>query len=555
MRKEELMMKAKKAPILCSVSIVLFFLFNLTFGLSLFAAQPRVIEKEKFGGTLTIAIPYDFKSLDSRYLPGSGSESFGQQSLYERMAQYDSVGARAIVPVLAEKWKQTDDKTWLVQIRKGVKFHNGKEMTAQDVWQNIDWKVNRAKYTKEKKWRPPRVRTAVNHIKSVEAVDKYTLKFVLDIPFGPFPNWTMNWAVQGVTDPEVVEKYGRETTLAPVGTGPFKFVEWVPGAYAVIERFDDYWGKKAYLDKVIFRVIPDGQTRLIALQKGEVDVALDLPLNAISTLKKDPNVKYFVMEDSTRTRGGVVYFNLRQWPMSDVKFRQAVLMGADWTGIAKKIFPEGTFVPRRTLLKNTWAENKDAEKLAPSYNPQKAKELVKQLEKESGKPLPVVSGFVQNAHLISTIMQFAADQLKQVGIKMDVKVLEHTVLLDTYRRNPKCPWDVMLHNMKACGIDPYTGFYELSAESTDSGDGKNIPGYNDPVYDDLLKKSVSTTDRKVRTKIYHELERMALQQSIAVPFYTIAQLVGYRKEVHDLRAHDSYFIYLHTPWNNVWKEK
>ncbi len=230
-------MKEKCLNTLFSILTISFIIFIFTS--SWVSAQKQVPEEEKYGGNLIIAIPFDFKSLDSRYLPGSGSEGFGQHQLYERMVEYAAVGTKEIVPLLAESWKQVDDKTWLVHIKKGVKFHNGKEMTGEDVWKNLDWKLNSSKYLKEKGWRGPRVSTPMEPVKSIELVDKYTLKFNLKFPYAPFLNYTLNWGAQGVVDPDVVEKYGKEATLHPVGTGPFKFVEWVSGDHVTLERFED----------------------------------------------------------------------------------------------------------------------------------------------------------------------------------------------------------------------------------------------------------------------------------------------------------------------------
>ena len=118
-------------------------MLTLVFSSPLSNAQKKVSENEKYGGTLTVAVPYDTKSLDSRYLPGSATTSgFGEEKIYDRLVDYSGKGAKEINPMLAESWKQVDDVTWIVNIRKGVKFHNGKELTAEDVWKNIDWKLN-----------------------------------------------------------------------------------------------------------------------------------------------------------------------------------------------------------------------------------------------------------------------------------------------------------------------------------------------------------------------------------------------------------------------------
>ena len=122
-----------------------------------------------------------------------------------------------------------------------------------------------------------------------------------------------------------------------------------------MDRFDDYWGGKAYLDRVIFRIIPDDFTRFIALQRGEVDIALELRLSQIDQLKKDPNLRYYLL---SHYRSGVaMWFNFRRWPMNQLKFRQAVAMGVDWDKISQSVFPKGAEKIIRTMFQGTWIEN------------------------------------------------------------------------------------------------------------------------------------------------------------------------------------------------------
>ncbi len=537
--------------LICTVSIL-----TLIFASTLLNAQKKVSEKEKYGGTLTIAVPFDPKSLDPRYLPGSSNSCFGYEKIYDRLVDYSEAGASEVIQMIAESWKQVDDLTWLVNIRKGVKFHNGKELTAEDVWKNIDWKLNPEKYTKEKGWRPPRVRGYTKPvIKKLEIVDKYTLKFTLIQPYAPFVNACLNWSLQGVIDPDVVEKFGKEATLRPIGTGAFKFVEWVSGDHITLERFDEYWGGKAYLDRVIFRVIPDGQTRLIAFQKGEVDAAINLPLTSLPLLKKDPNLRYFLVNDITRG-GSALYFNLRRWPMNQLKFRQAVAMGVDWVKITKTAFPEGTAVFYRSFLKGSWAENPEAETLLPPYNPEKAKKLLKEVEKEAGKPLPKeIDGITIQEPIHSSVMLMAAEQLKKIGINLKVRVLELNVVLDITRRQPRVDWEIMSEYEKGAGFDPSAWSKQYNSKQVGAGDGRNLPAYENPEYDKLDDKANSIYDRKERKKYYQQMEKMILRDLPEMPIFGIPFVFGYNKKVHDLRNHNSRFLFLKSPWNNVWVEK
>ncbi len=537
------------------VLITGFSILTLVFSPPLLNAQKKVSEKEKYGGTLTIATPADAKSLDSRYLPGSATTCFGEEKIYDRLVDYSGKGAREVIPYLAESWKQVDDVTWLVNIRRGVKFHNGKELTAEDVWKNIDWKLNYGKYTKEKGWRPPRVRSYTVQLEKVEIVDKYTLKFILKAPYAVFVSATLNWICQGIIDPEIVEKYGRQTTLDPIGTGPFKYMEWVSGDHITLGAFDGYWGGRPYLDRVIFRIIPDPQTRLIALQKGEVDVAIGLPLNSFTLMKKDPKLGYFMEEDVTR-RKGALNFNLRLWPMNQLKFRQAVAMGVDWVKITQAAFPEGTATFCRSLLKGSWAENPEAEKLLPSYNPKKAMELIKEVEKGAGRPIPKeIDGVVEREPIQSAVMLMAAEQLKKVGINLRVRILEYNLISDITRRQPKVDWGIALYSVKGPGRDPNDTAKEFYSRTPTAADGRNIVGYENPEVDKLIEKGSIITNREERKKYYQQVEKIVMKDLPLLPIFNLPRLVGYNKKVHDLRSHDALFIFLKSSWNNVWIDK
>ncbi len=532
------------------------FLSSIIFLFSTVNAQKAVPEKEKYGGNLIIAVPEDFKSLDSRYLPGSSSAR-GEQHLYNPLVEVGPKGVHQVIPALATDWKRTDDLTWIVHLRKGVKFHNGKEITSEDVAKNFDWMVNAKKYLTEKGWRRARGANNYEQIKSVEAVDKYTLKFTLKYPFPPFPVMSLNQGSRGIIDPDIVEKYEKQATLYPVGTGPFKFREWVSGDHMVIERFEDYWGGKPYLDRVIFRIIPDAQTRFIALQKGEVDIAVNLLLSQVAQIEKDPNLKYNKVGEARR--GGIaLWFNLRRWPANQLKFRQAVAMGADWEKIVKAVFPKGTEEILRTMFQGTPLENPEAKKLVPLYNPQKAKQLLKEVEKEGGKLIPSIyamapSGYKQD--ILANVLTIAVEQLKQIGLRSDLYIHPSDVHRDKMRRDPKEDWDISTLAFIAPALDGAEAVSDFYSKTANAGDGQNIPGYNNPEVDKLILKGGATYDEKERKRIYQEIEKIILKDLVIFPIFEVPGIYGYNKRVHDFPAHDSAKVWICTPWNNIWLEK
>lgn len=529
-------------------------ILTLVFNSSWLNAQEKVSEKERYGGSLVIAIPNDPGTLDARYIQGSSTQR-GQQQLYSALAEYGPKGVRQVVPGLATAWKRVDDVTWLVHLRRGVKFHNGKELTAEDVVKNFDWKINVKKYL-DKGWRRPGAASLAVPIKSVEAVDKYTLKFTMKYIYPRFAEMTLNFQTRGIIDPDIVEKYEKQATLYPIGTGPFKLAEWLPGDHVTMERFDGYWAKRPYLDRVILRVIPDTLTRFIALQTGEVDIATELLLSQVIQLKKDPNLRCNIVYEGRR-KGVALWFNHRRWPMNQLKFRQAVAMGVDWGGIVKASFPEGTGKVVRTLLQDSPLENPEAKKIIPPYDPKRAKQLLKEVEKEAGKPIPAISAIVSpgKQNTMANALQIAVEELKAIGLNSKFNVLPYNVHQDKTRRDPKVDWDVTIYDFVAPAVDPIDTMQYFYSKSPNAGDRQNMPGYNNPNADELILKGMATYDEKERTKIYQELEKIILKDLVVLPIFAVPTIIGYNKRVHDFPAHDSAKVWICTPWNNVWLDK
>lgn len=521
-------------------------------------AQKNIPEKEKYGGVLKIGVPKDPMSIDARYAGGSVTDMWGPQHIYDRLGQWKEKIMTKTIPALAVKWEKQDDLTWIVHLRRGVKYHNGKELTAQDIALNYDWKINSKKYLKEKGWKPPRVRSTVVAIKSVEALDRYTLKFNLEHPFAPFENIALGWGLQfGPIDPDVVEKYGRATAMNAVGTGPFKLVEYVPADHITLEHFDDYWGGKPYLDKVIIRIIPDDLTRSLALEKGELDIACSLALQSVPQLKGNPNIKTYQLTSASKTYG-VLWFNFRRWPMNQLKFRQAIAMGVDWENVVKGSFPKGTATIWHSLLRGSFAENPEAEKWFPKFNPSKAKELLKEVEKEAGKPIPPIYFLSRSGGggIDQTVSQFASEQLRKIGLKINLYVLEYEVAKDKMKRDPKNEWDLGLTSVKGSGMDPMQAAEDFESDNPASFDNTNREGYKNPKIDKLFEEGLRTYDLKKRIKIYQEFERIVLKDDlVCLILYNTPVVYGVRKTVHDFKPHDSAFLYIFTPWNNMWIEK
>jgi peptide/nickel transport system substrate-binding protein len=208
-----------------SVFVVFLVWVGITSFFSLsFAAEPR------YGGTLRIGVLIpQYNWLDARYQSVSVFSNCAEM-IYDGLLQWGKKGYDTPVDWLATDYETKDNKVWVFHLRKGVKFHNGREMTAQDVKANLDWYIETPKG-----WKPVQNKGAFNDLAKVEVIEKYGLKITLKRPFAPFPRMLATLQ-RMIAPPEEIEKWGDKFTSHPIGTGPFKAVE-IKEDKVVLERF------------------------------------------------------------------------------------------------------------------------------------------------------------------------------------------------------------------------------------------------------------------------------------------------------------------------------
>ncbi|MCB0075439.1 MAG: hypothetical protein KDE20_28495, partial [Caldilineaceae bacterium] len=191
------------------------------------------------GGTLVIARPTDAVGLDPK-VETTSPGNWVMSNIYENLVKLDT--DLTFQPALAESWEQVEPDRWRFNLRQGVKFHDGTDFNADAV----KFSIERIKNPDD----PGRSASNLRPIIAVEVVDDYTVDIVTDGAYGPLLNIMSLVYATGIVSPAAVEQYGEDFTRNPVGTGPFKFVEWRTNDQIVIERNEDYWGEPAPLDQV-----------------------------------------------------------------------------------------------------------------------------------------------------------------------------------------------------------------------------------------------------------------------------------------------------------------
>jgi peptide/nickel transport system substrate-binding protein len=268
----------------------------------------EVAEEEGPSGLLRISETSDIITVDPKFLKGRQTQNVARlmfDSLYHRDDDMQ------IIPWLATSLENPDELTWRFHLLEGIKFHNGNDFKANDV-----------KFSIERLMEDDSVWNARSFVDRVEVVDDYTVDIITQEPFAAFMTRLVLWHM---TDEEYFSEVGEEGFLeSPVGTGPYKFVEWVKDERVVLEANEDYWRGAPQIKTVIFIPIPETATRLAALEAGEIDIVTAVPPEYINQPAEG-----VVISSVPGTRAFYLGMNVNVEPFTDVRVRQAMNYAVD----------------------------------------------------------------------------------------------------------------------------------------------------------------------------------------------------------------------------------
>ena len=385
-----------------------------------------------FGGSVKVAVETEPANLDIQMTP-SDQVSYIAQHIFEQLFAFNE--AFDIVPMLAESYTVNPEGTvYEITLRKGVPFHNGKEMTSEDVLASLH------------RWSQVSARgaTAFGFITEVEALDDYTVVLRLREPFAPLLSFlAFQNTAASIYPKEIAEKYPNTPIAEYIGTGPYKFVHWMPDYRIRLERFDDYaarddeasgWGGKkvAYLDTVELYTVLEAYTRQAGVQAGDYHVGMVINRESYPALVADPSVNTHMLSP-----GGFdwVIFNKKEGIMSNQKMRQAALAAMDMEPILyatyglPEFFKHGpSYYPEGTV----WYTEAGGEMYSQG-NLERAKQLLKEAG-YNNEPVRLISTAERPDYL--NIALVTAAQWEEAGINVDLQLYDWATVLER-RANPQ----------------------------------------------------------------------------------------------------------------------
>ena len=392
----------------------------LALGLAIsFGAQAEDIKQ---GGSMIVTYKDDVSTLDPAI--GYDWQNWSMiKSIFDGLMDYEP-GTTNLRPEIAESYTISDDgKSFTFKLRKGVKFHNGRELTADDVKYSIERVVNPKTQSPGAGFFGSIVgfedasTGKAEALSGITVVDPYTIKFELSRPDATFLHvLALNFA--HIVPKEEVEKYGADFGKHPVGSGAFKMTEWTLGQRIVFERFKDYYNPALpKLDQITFEVGQEPVVALLRLQNGEVDIPGDgIPPAKFIEVTKDPKFKDLIIQGG-QLHTGYVTMNVKIKPFDNVKVRQAVNMAINKDRIVRII--NGRAVPATQPLPPSMPGYAKDYKGYP-YDPEKAKALLAEAGLADGFETEL---FVANTDPQPRIAQAIQQDLAAIGIKASIKSL------------------------------------------------------------------------------------------------------------------------------------
>lgn len=471
----------------------------------------------------------DVKNLNPFQIEGRQAQRINFQ-IFERLIDQGAEPG-TYVGVLAESWEFDSDNMGItLHLRKGVKFHNGQEMTAEDVQYSLQYAGTQPVASGGFDW---------IQFDKVEIIDQYTVH----IPFSYECSLTLSALAANNLDivcKSVFEQYGTEVGMHPIGTGSFKLAnasDWVLDSSIKLTRNDDYWGAKPQLETATFKIINQNSQAMIELETGGADLVCDVPALNYDEIESSTDYKLI---RSTPVVGDYIHFLCSKPPFDDVRVRQAVAYAINQADIRKGVYLDKADILFSAITPAIWGYSNafEGDKWPYEYNKSDI-EKAKQLLTEAGYPDGLTVDFVidDNSDRIA-VAEIVKNQLEAVGIHANLSSMDYASWM-TQLMSGKI--NLFLNGVNAQTGEPDRAMY-LRWDSACIANGTNMTQFSNKEYDDLLAKARATYDDKEKLECYAEAQRIWVEQVPSIPYLTRNHIYASVKNLQGLRGYGEAFL-------------
>jgi glutathione transport system substrate-binding protein len=462
---------------------------------------------------MVIAVNENFISMDPHNTGDTNSNSV-QSSMLEGLLGIDPEGK--IIPLLAEEYSVSEDALeYTFKLRKEVKFHDGTPFNAEAVKVNFERIMNPDNNLRLNS-------RGFNLIEGIEIVSEHELKVKLSAPYS---GMLTRFASAKLISPELIKDGNQDISKNPIGTGPYKFVEWVQGDHLTVEKFEDYWGGNDRVKKITYKPVPENGSRVAMLKTGEADVIYPLPVQNVKELESDKNVE---VKKIPSVIARYVSINTTKEPFNDVKVRQALNYAVNKDAFIKVVNsgfgkPLDSIIPSKTIYY--------AQQQSYDYNIEKAKDLLK----EAGYPDGFKAEIWGNTNSDTMKgMQFIQQQLKEIGVELEIKSMEEGTLSEEIY-GPQTPEEAKVQmwyvSWSAYPSDITNATKPLFSSESFPPNGANTAYYKNDKVDQLFTKANATSDENKQKEIYGDIQSTIYQDAPWI-FLGVDEIVaGFRSNV------------------------
>lgn len=448
--------------------------------------------------TIVVGLPEDITNVDPQESNATANLMF-QQCIHDRLISLNSDGTFACD--LAETYEQLSDTTWQFNLRKGVKFHNGNEMTADDVV-----------FTYERAKSSGAANDKVEMISAVTKIDNYTVQFELVDQISDILYY-IAYPTLGILNKAAVE---ADPVNGPtIGAGPYVFDEWSAGNQIKCHAYEAYWNGEKPTKNLTFRIMPEASSRVISLQTGEIDICVDPPAIELSHIADTPELSLLQVASE---RLHYLAFNMGGEPFANNQLlRQAIATAINKENIIA-VATEGLGTPATTFFSPGFGYY-DAYDPYP-YNVEKAKQLLS----DAGYPNGMEFTLYYNGNLKQLMSQVIQSNLKEIGITVNLEEMEIAALKSKLADGD---YEAVVYNWANDSAGPDNNVRPLFR----TGSSSNRTHISDSYIDDLMDQALKETDSEKRLAMYQEIQTYILDVCPLVPCFYETISVGVNKNL------------------------